>query len=454
MEKNLNMTQGRPLRLLVLFALPLMFGNAFQQLYTVVDTAIVGRGVGMDALAALGTVDWLNWMMLGVVTGYTQGFSVLVAQKFGEGDIRGMKKMLGQSAVLSVIISLIGVLIMQTGLPLFMALLRVPEKLYDMGALYSRILMGGLPVVIFYNYTSSVLRAIGDSKTPLIAMVAAALTNIILDCLAVFVLRWGIGGAAAATVLAQCLAGAICARKMWKTPELRFSREHLALDWPLCGKLMKLGTPIAAKSIIISVGGMAVQTIVNGFDISFIAGYTATNKLYGLLEICALSYGYAVTTYVGQNYGAAKYDRIRYGMRSALWLSIATSVVIGVAMILLGRPVVRLFITSDVASLALAAENTGYIYLCMMSIFLPVLYIIYIYQSALQGMGNSMISMLAGALELVARIGVAWLVSIIGYEYGIFGAEIGAWVIAAIYTLIYYHRWMKKNMPQTAEKKI
>ena len=186
MSQTLNMTRGKPLSLLVRFALPLMLGNVFQQLYTVVDTAIVGRGVGMDALAALGTVDWLNWMMLGLATGLCQGFGVRVSQKYGEGDLPGMRHAIGQSALLSVTVALLGVAVSQLGLPIFLRILRVPEALAGMAALYIRILFAGFPVMVFFNLCSAVLRAVGDSKTPLMAMIAASITNIALDALAVF----------------------------------------------------------------------------------------------------------------------------------------------------------------------------------------------------------------------------------------------------------------------------
>lgn len=171
MTKHINMTQGKPLQLLFAFALPLMFGNVFQQLYTVVDTAIVGRGVGMDALAALGTVDWLNWLLLGVAQGLTQGFSVRIAQKFGQGDMKGLRQTAGQSALLSAVIALVCTFAIQLVLPYVLVLLRVPEDLRAMASLYTRVLMAGLPAVVFYNYCAGVLRAIGDSRTPLIAMV-------------------------------------------------------------------------------------------------------------------------------------------------------------------------------------------------------------------------------------------------------------------------------------------
>ena len=302
MSRTLNMTTGSPMKLLFSFALPLMFGNIFQQLYTVVDTAIVGRGVGMLALAALGTVDWLNWMMLGIAQGFTQGFCIRMAQKFGAQDEEGLKQTLGTSIVLTALVAVAGTLISQLGLPLFLAWMQVPDYLRESATLYSRIIMGGFTAVCFFNLCSSTLRAVGDSKTPLVAMVVAATTNIVLDIVAVFILKWGIAGAAAATVFSQLLSGTLCAVKIAKTPELRFEKRHLTMNLTMAGDLMGIGIPAAVKNIIIAAGGMVVQTVVNGFDsMAFIAGFTATNKLYGLLEIAALSYGYAVTTYVGQN---------------------------------------------------------------------------------------------------------------------------------------------------------
>ncbi len=444
MSKNLNMTQGKPLKLLFLFALPLMFGNAFQQLYTVVDVAIVGKGVGMDALAALGTVDWLNWMFLGIAQGFTQGFSVRISQKFGEGDFPELKRVAAQSAWLSLLIAVVGTVAAQLGLPLFLSVLRVPPELVEMATLYSRILMAGFPAVLFFNFCSSVLRAVGDSKTPLIAMMCAAATNIILDFIAVFLLRWGIAGAAIATVFSQCLSGIVCFIKVRRTPELHFTKSDFKSSFSFGKNLMGLGTPIAAKNVIIALGGMGVQTVVNGFTLSFIAGYTATNKLYGLLEIAALSYGYAVTSFVGQNYGAALYNRIRKGVRAAVLLSLITSTAISVLMFVFGRQITGLFISSENPELAQAAGETAYVYLCFMAACLPVLYLLYVYQSALQGMGNTVVSMISGALEFIFRVGISVIVGFTGYETGIFGAEVSAWIIAAVFLIICFYSKVKK----------
>ena len=445
MARTLNMTTGSPMKLLFSFALPLMFGNIFQQLYTVVDTAIVGQGVGMTALAALGTVDWLNWMMLGIAQGFTQGFCIRMSQKFGAQDLEGLKKTLGTSILLTAIVALAGTLIAQLGLPVFLKLMQVPTYLVPSAIRYSRIIMGGFAAVCFYNLCSSTLRAVGDSKTPLMAMVVAAITNILLDILAVFVLDWGIAGAAAATVFSQLLSGTLCAVKILQTPELHFEKRHLTLNLHTAKDLMGIGIPAAAKNIIIAAGGMVVQTVVNSFDsMSFIAGFTATNKLYGLLEIAALSYGYAVTTYVGQNYGAGLTPRIRSGVRAANTLALLSSVVIATVMFLFGRQITMLFISREDLALALEAGNTAYYYLCCMSAALPVLYVLYVYMSALQGMGNTIAPMFSAVFELVIRIGVSIAVAHIGFREGIFIAEVGAWFGGAATQALGYFLQIKK----------
>jgi len=444
-SKNLNMTRGKPMRLLLAFALPLMFGNIFQQLYTVVDTAIVGQGVGMEALAALGSVDWLSWMLLSIAQGFSQGFSVRISQRFGAGDEGGMRKAAAQSvllsAVLAVVITTLGLLL----LPLFMLVLRVPAELHSRASLYIRILTAGFPVTLFYNLCASILRAVGDSKTPLCAMIAASIANIGLDLIAVFVLGWGIAGAAGATVFSQVLAGAVCAQKIIRTGLLRFDRRQFAPDYRLCAELMRLGAPVAAKNVIITLGGITVQSIVNGFGVVFIAGFTATGKLYGLLEIAAISYGYAVTTYVGQNYGAGQPERIRRGMRAAVLLSLLTSALIAVLMLLLGRWITMLFISAEDPAQAAAAGNIAYRYLAIMSCSLPLLYLLYAYQSALQGLGNSVIPMVSGLVELVIRVVFSIVVGMVGAREEIFFSDTVSWFCASALLCAAYYIDMKRR---------
>ena len=443
MGKTLNMTQGSPWKLLLRFSLPLMLGNVFQQLYTVVDTAIVGQGVGMLALAALGCVDWLNWMMLGIAQGFTQGFSVRIAQAFGANDEKALRRFMAQSALATIGLAALCTLIGLLGVPLFLTLLRVPGDLVPMSALYVRILFAGLPVVFFFNYCSAMLRAVGDSKTPLLAMTVASVTNIGLDLLAVYVLGWGIAGAAAATVFAQVISGGICLVKIFRTPQLRFNKGSLRPHWESLGNLLRIGTPVALKNIAVAAGGMIVMSVVNAFGTAFIAGFTSTNKLYGLLEIAALSYGFAINTYVGQNFGAGNMDRIRSGMKSATFLALATSVVIAVLMFLFGRPITGLFISSENPLEAAQAGNTAYTYLCVMASALPILYMLYLYMFALQGLGDTVTSMVSGFVELFLRIAVAVAIAMTGYEMGIMAAEPVAWIGCTIYLGYHYRKKMK-----------
>lgn len=313
-----------------------------------------------------------------------------------------------------------------------------------MAEIYMRIMLGGFPLVMLYNFSSAVLRAVGDSRTPLKAMIIASITNIVLDCVAVFVLKWGIAGAAAATIFSQGVSGTICFTKIRKTGALRFGSGDMKVSPFTCKLLVGLGAPIAAKNTIVSMGGMAIQTIVNGFGMSFIAGFTAANKLYGLFEIAALSYSFAVATYVGQNYGAEKYDRIKDGMKAASILSVVTSLAIAAALIVFGRPMTMLFISADSAVLMKAAGDTAYLYLVYMAVFLPVLYLLYVYQAALNGTGNTMVSVVSGMIQLVLRVGIALIVGMTGYENGIFVAEVAAWCGGALYMIAKYYRSVHK----------
>lgn len=445
-KRNLNMTQGHPARLLMAFALPLMFGNVFQQLYTVVDVAIVGQGVGMTALAALGTVDWMNWMYLGIIQGFAQGFSVRMSQEYGRGDYEQLKKTLGNATRMAVVIGLLATILAQVALEGFMTLLQVPDALKSQAEQYSRVILLGIPAMMYYNLLAAILRSVGDSKTPLLAMVAAAVTNIVLDCITVFGLGWGIAGAAAATVLAQILAGTLCLLRIRKSPMLCFGKAYMEPQKGLQRQMLGLGIPVAVQNLVIAAGGMAVQSVVNRFDTAFIAGFTATGKLYGLLEIAAISYGFAVTTYTGQNYGAGSANRIRTGTRWAAVISVATAVVIAGVMLAFGRQITMLFISVDDPEMAALAGDTAYQYLTVMALCLPVLYLLYAYRSALQGMGDTRIPLLSGVMELAMRVGTAIVIGYLGHPNGIFYAEVLAWTAAAVLLAVAYYRSERKLM--------
>lgn len=440
MNQNTNMTEGRPAKLLLSFSLPLMLGNMFQQFYTVADTAIVGQGVGIEALAALGTVDWLNWMMLAMVQGFTQGLSIEMAQKFGNRDIDGLKHVIGQSARISTLFVLGYTVFALAALPLFLTILRVPADLRPLAHLYSGILFCGLPLTMFFNFCAATLRALGNSSTPLKAMVISALTNIVLDCVAVFVLHMGIAGAALATIIAQAVSGLFCLYHMRKMPELHFSKSDLKHDADLSKRLLKLGIPLGSKNMFVALGGIYLQAIANGFGTTFIAGFAATNKLMGLMECAALSYGYGVSTYVGQNYGAGRKDRISLGMKTAVWISIITSVIIMLIMLIFGYSITGFFISSEDLTMANTANSIAYHYLATISFFLPPLYMLHIFMAALQGMGDAKSPLVSGFVELACRVSIATVAGILSFSYGLFIAEFMAWVGAAVYLIWQYRK--------------
>ncbi len=437
-----DMTQGSPGRLILSFALPLMLGNICQQLYTLVDTAVVGQFVGVEALASLGAADWLNWLVLGVVTGFTQGFGILMAQRFGAGDYAGLRKSVILSAGLSAVIALITTLVSLLACVPVLRALNTPANIMDNAVLYLRIMFSGIVAITFYNLLASILRALGDSRTPLYAMLVASVINIALDLLFVVPFRWGVAGAAIATVIAQVCAGLFCLRALLRVKLLKITREDVGSDPLTIRELMRLGAPLAFQNAIISVGGLVVQYVINGFGFMMVAGFTATNKLYGILELAAISYGYAIATFTGQNLGARRMDRIRTGMRSGIGMAVATAVAIGAAMLLLGRYVLMIFISGE-PQVVEQVLDIAYRYLSIMSVMLPVLYLLHLYRSALQGMGDTVIPMVSGIAELAMRIAAALALPLWMGENGIYYAEVLAWLGAALLLAAAYYRRMR-----------
>ncbi len=438
-----NMTEGRPVPLIFSFAIPLMIGNVFQQLYTVVDTMVVGKALGVNALAALGAADWMNWMMLGIIQGFTQGFGILLAQEFGAKRYDNLRRSVGNSAALSLLSAIVLLGIGQLLARPVLELLNTPARILPDALLYLRIMYLGIPVVMAYNLLASVLRSLGDGQTPLHAMVVAAVTNILLDLLFVLVLGFGIAGAAAATLIAQLISSLFCLHHIRKIDILSLQ----AADFRPCGRLpfrlLMLGFPMAFQNAIISVGGMIVQFVVNGFGVLFIAGFTATNKLYGVLEVAATSYGYAMVTYTGQNLGARRTDRIRKGVKSAVLIALLTSLFIALLMLVFGKGILGWFISGTPEEFEQTLQ-IAYYYLAVMSICLPILYILHITRSAIQGMGNTILPLVSGIAEFVMRAATAVFLPMLIGEHGIFYAEIMAWTGAVVILIISYFIVIRK----------
>lgn len=438
-----DMTTGRPLPLIISFALPLMVGNIFQQLYTVVDTIVVGKALGVDALAALGATDWLYWMLLGMIQGVTQGFGILMAREFGAKQYESLRKVVGSSTSLSIIFALLFLILGQAVAKPILVLLNTPVQIMDGSLLYLRIMFLGIPIVMIYNLLATILRSLGDGQTPLYAMIVAALTNIALDILFVLVLHLGIAGAAVATLIAQGISSIYCLQKIRKINFMTLKKKHFALEPALAGQLLSLGSPMAAQNAIIAVGGMIIQGVVNGYGVAFIGGFTAANKLYGVLEIAATSYGYAMITYVGQNLGAARIERIKTGMGWAIAVALATSALIAAVMLGFGQYIIGAFI-SGTPEEAAAATKVGVTYLSVMSICLPILYILHVTRSAVQGMGNTVLPMVSGIAEFIMRTGGVLILPALMGENGIFIAEVLAWLGADLILVPSYFVMVKR----------
>lgn len=426
-----NMTQGNPAKLILSFAFPLMLGNVFQQLYTFVDTMVVGQALGVQALAAMGAVEWLTFLMFGLVQGLTQGFSVVLSQKFGAEDEEGLKRALFHAVVLSGTGAVLFTALALGALETVLILMGTPEEILGLSADYLGVIYAGIPVAFLYNLLAAMLRAVGNSRTPLQAMTVSSVSNIVLDLLFVYGFQWGIQGAAAATVLSQVLASALCFLHIRRTAWFRLGREHCRAEMEVLAELLRMGLPMGVQNVFTALGGVIVQSVINGFGVLFIAGYTAANKLYGLLEIAASSYGYAMSSYAGQNKGAGRMGRIGKGLRAASLIGVCTAWVMSAVMLLFGRNILGCFLTGDAAMTGPAME-IGYHFLCVLAVFFPLLYLLYIVRSCVQGMGNALVPMISSVVQLMMRVGCAlFLTRVIG-ESGVFYGEVLAWAGANV----------------------
>ena len=443
MNKATDMTVGNPAKHIITFAIPLILTNFGQQLYMIADAAIVGRGVGVKALAAVGSTDWCYWMILWTVSGLTQGFSTFVSRYFGEKKYKNMNKVIAMSAVLCVAI---GVILTTVGLfaarPLLM-LLNTPRDILDDSTIYLMTMIAGTLIVTAYNMAGSILRAFGDGKTPLYAMVIAASLNIGLDCVFVFLFQWGIFGAAMASVLAQLISFLFCFLKIRRIEYVHIEETMWVPDWKLVKELILFGIPIAIQNIIIAFGGILLQSSVNLQGSIFVAGYTATNKVYGLLECSATALGVACCTFFAQNYGAGKFDRLNQGMRITLKIVVAMALTVMSIVLISRRYLLQLFLNTSEAGGPEALE-TGIRYLTIMIVFLVILYLIHIFRNVLQAMENSFWSMVSGFAELICRVFMAKVaIHWIGSD-ALFISEPVAWTGALLCVMLPYFYYKRK----------
>lgn len=431
-----------------------MLGNIFQQLYILVDTFIVGNKAGVHALAAIGAVEWTIFLVLGGIQGITHGFSIPMAQSFGNHDFEELTAHIACSVRLSAIFSVFFVILCQILAAPLLELLHVPSQIHAMAGLYLRILYAGIPITFFFNLSAAILRAIGNSQIPLVAMTLSSVMNMILDVVAVVFLKAGVGGAAFATVLSQLTAAAFCINYLRKNNLNLFKLlRNIPKDRQISLRQLSVAMPMGLQNIITAIGGVIVTSTVNSFGVAFIAGYTAANKLYGLLEIPASSYGYTLSTYAGQNMGKREIQRVNRGLTAGCALGILTAALMSFIMICAGRNILTCFLPAN-AALSEDAILIGMEFLKILSAFFGLLYILYILRGCIQGLGNSVIPMLSSLIQLCMRVFFALYICRRLGRSAVFWGEIAAWAGADLLLLSYYLFYRKKWQDKTIATEI
>lgn len=445
-----SMTAGSPAKLILLFALPLFIGNLFQQVYNMADAFIVGRMLGVNALAAVGCTGSLTFLIIGFAQGLSAGFSILTAQRFGAGEMDGVRQSYAASLVLGGVISLVLMAASMAGTRQLLVLLQTPPEILEDATRYLIVIFAGIPATMLFNVVSNVLRALGDSKTPLFFLVGGCVLNILLDVLLILYTPLGVMGAGVATVIAQLLAGAACVVYIHKAfPALRLHRSDWKLSRREVLRHLQMGLPMGFQSSIIAIGSLMLQYALNSLGSTAVAAFTAANKLESLGTLPLCSFGLAMGTFVAQNYGAGKLHRIRTGVLQCSAMALSWSVFMGVVFLVFGRQLATRFVGRD-------AQVTGlsYIYLCVVAFSMWVLALLFIFRYSLQGLGQSFVPTFAGIMELVMR-GVC-AVCLVG-PFGFTGACLAnpmAWSGSAVPLVIAFFITMRRltlSMPEHEE---
>ena len=435
-----DMTQGSPVRLVLGFAGPLLFGFLFQQLYSFVDTAIVGRYMGAEALAAVGSTGSLNFLILGFCMGVCSGFSIPIAQAFGAKDETELRRYVMHSVYLCAVISIL--MALATGLlcPTLLRWMDTPEEILSGAVSYIQLIFFAIPVTVTYNMASGVMRSLGDSKTPVMFLMMAALMNIVLDVVFILVFRLGVRGAALATVLSQLASGAGCVIVIVKRyPILRMTREDRKYRPFFAHQLLGMGIPFGLQYSITAIGAVMVQTSVNSLGTIAVAAVTAGSKLSAFFACVIDALASTMATFVGQNVGARKLDRIDQGLRATSIIGIAYCLAATTVIWLWGDKLVGLFIDAKEAQVIALAHQ----FIKVNSSIYVMLLFVNIVRFSIQGMGFTKLAMFAGLAEMVARTLVAViLVPIFGFAAACF-ANPAAWVAADLFLFPCYARCMR-----------
>lgn len=445
-----NMTEGSPAKLLLAFTIPMLIGNLFQQFYNMVDSIVVGRFVGSNALAAVGATGSLNFLFFSLSFGISAGVGVVVAQFFGAERSDMVERSIANGLYLltgvSVIVGILGVCLAETVL----RLLDTPEVILHDAVIYMQVTCAGILAVAAYNGVAAILRALGDSKTPLYFMIVSCFINIVLDLVFVLVFNWSVFGVAFATVIAQLTAAIGAFIYAWKKISyFRIKKEHREVRPDLIGRCFQLGLPIAFQNSLIALSCVFLQRVVNGFGESVVAANTALGRIEQLVQQPYGSLGAAITAYTGQNIGAGKIDRVKQGYKVGFICVTIFSLLMLIPGQFFGEQIVGIFV-KDAEVMAIGAKG-----LAITSWFYFFLGMIYVARSVLNGAGDAVYAMINGLMEMLGRIGFSYPLTMIPFigMWGVFLTTGFTWALTGIVSMIRYAKggWMFKGMKEDAK---
>ncbi len=441
-KKMTDMTTGSPVKHILGFAWPLLIGNLFQQLYNMVDSAIVGKFVGADALAAVGTCGAANFLFFSLSAGLAAGIGIIVSQYYGAGDERNVRKTIGNAVYVLTFVSLIVSALGITLTPALLRLLDTPSDIFNDAKTYMITTCSGILAIAIYNGVSSILRALGDSKTPLYFLILSSIVNVVLDLVFVLALRWGVFGVAFATIISQIVSAVTSTIYAYrKVPYFHLKKEQLAFDKAIIAKSFKLGIPVAFQNSMIAVSCMVLQGVVNGYGNTVMAAYTITGRVEQIVQQPYGSLGIALTTYAGQNVGAGRYDRVKEGYKKAVLMVLIFSLLMIPVMFFLGKYIVGIFV-SDARVIAMGVKALRITSLCYFGLGM-----IYIPRSVLNGCGDTGFAMINGLTEVSCRIIYSQIlirIPFLGF-WGIWVTTGFTWITTAIVCVTRYVKGKWKN---------
>lgn len=437
-----DLTEGNPLSLILGFSIPVLLGYLFQQLYNVTDTIIVGKCLGVEALAAVGSTGAVNFLIIGFVNGVCSGFSIPVANRFGAKDYSSMRRFIANIIYLTIIFSIVMTVLTVVFCRPLMRLMLTPEDIIGRADSYIRIIFAGIPLCFLYNITSGIIRSLGDSKTPVFFLVLSSILNIALDLIFIINFHWDVQGAALATIISQGVSGIASLLYMIKKyPLIRPDSTEKKLDARTCRTLCGVGIPMGLQYSITAIGSVILQTSVNTLGSGAVASVTAAQKVSMFFCTVFDALGTTMATFGGQNTGAGKYDRLRAGVRSSMLISIMYSIFAFILFIFAGKLFISLFINSSTDKQII---NNAHLFLLENSAAYILLAAVNIYRFMIQGMGYSRFAVLSGVLEMVARalIGI-FMISRFGFICAGLASPL-AWIFADSFLLPAFHSCRKK----------